>query len=57
MAVLFVLKEMSSDEIEKKTKHFDISSISAKVYQVNIEYKGLWLLFVLMGRYFHYQNQ
>ena len=51
------VEEMSSDEREKNLKILIYHPISAKKYQVNIEYIVLEYLFVLMGRYIHYQSQ
>ena len=51
------VEEMSSDEKEKNLKILIYHPISAKKYQVNIEYIVLEYLFVLMGRYIHYQSQ
>lgn len=51
------VEEMSSDEKEKNLKILIYDPISAKKYQVNIEYIVLEYLFVLMGRYIHYQSQ
>ena len=51
------VEEMFSDEKEKKLKILMYHPISAKMYRVNIEYIVLEYLFVLMGRYIHYQSQ